>query len=100
VSFQPWVIDEGAWSRFQKKYYIPFPSLEQRKEIFLAELQLTPNVVTSGDLERISTWTSGYSGRDIKSLMRECWTGHVQKYKDDFVQGKVVPLELVCLLGL
>jgi len=88
-------LDEAAWSRFQRKYYIPLPNETQREEIIHRKLCKLPHEDKKSDMKRMVKMSSGYSGRDIQTVVSESWITHVENFKDDFKRGILRPLPCV-----
>ena len=68
---RPEEIDEAVRRRMGKRLYIPLPSKEGRKEMFLRLLAKNPNTLSDEEMEKLVELTDGYSGSDIKNLCAE-----------------------------
>ena len=80
---KPWLLDEPFIRRFQKRIYVPLPSLEARKElmkIYSKELTLASDV----DLDRLAALTEGYAGSDIRDLFQ---AAHIKVVREFFQSG-------------
>jgi vacuolar protein-sorting-associated protein 4 len=67
----PSSIDPAMRRRFQKRIYISLPNDGARADMFQNNLHGTPNLLTEEDFVRLSSITSGYSGDDIKNVVRD-----------------------------
>jgi len=66
---KPWFLDEPFIRRFQKRIYVPLPSIEARTEIirlYSKSLKLAPDF----DPEQLARLTDGYSGSDLRDLFQ------------------------------
>jgi len=65
----PWDLDEALRRRFEKRIYIPLPSVMGRMELFrinLKELKVSDNL----NIEKLSDLTQGYSGAGKRNFSR------------------------------
>lgn len=65
----PWVVDDAARRRFQRRVYVPLPETLQRAEMFLRGFGDTFSF-TKELLEELSSATTMYSGSDIDTLVQ------------------------------
>jgi hypothetical protein len=63
--------------------------------MFQNEISKLPNTLTVEDYENLSQSSTGYSGRDIKAVVKSCWTTHVKTHKNTFIEKRNVPLTSV-----
>jgi len=80
---RPKDLDEAARRRLEKRLYIPLPNEEARRELIerlLSSLSSSattgppttaPHSLTSKDLNDLVTATEGFSGADLRQLLRE-----------------------------
>ena len=64
---KPWSLDWPFLRRFQKRIYVPLPSLKSRMEmlkLYTSPLKLNPEV----NLRELAKMTEGYSGSDIRDI--------------------------------
>jgi len=66
----PWLLDNAALSRFQKRIYVPLPDKNARMSI------LTIHIINKGHrfegyLENLAVKFEGYSGREIEKICNE-----------------------------
>jgi len=70
TSNNPWDLDEAFRRRLEKRVYIPLPDLEARTQMvgfLLKELEVSDEI----DAGEVASMTDGYSGADLRLLMRE-----------------------------
>jgi vacuolar protein-sorting-associated protein 4 len=67
----PWALDAGVRRRFEKRVYIGLPDAMARMEMFPLNIGTTPTDLTSDDYQTLAENTEGFSGADIKILVRE-----------------------------
>ncbi|MGQ9468420.1 MAG: AAA family ATPase [Nitrososphaerales archaeon] len=83
---KPWSLDWPFLRRFQKRIYVPLPSLKARIEMFklyTSPLRLDP----SFNLLELARMTEGYSGSDIKDL---CQAVQIRVVSELFDSGKAL----------
>jgi len=74
-----WELDEALRRRrFEKRIYIPLPTIEGRKELFRINLKGTE---LSEDM--LSEMTGGYSGADIANVSRDAAMASVRKVMEN-----------------
>ncbi len=81
---KPWALDWPFLRRFQKRIYVPIPSLSSRMEMlkhYTSPLNLHPDV----KLDDLSTITEGYSGSDIRDI---CQSIQIKVVTELFASGK------------
>lgn len=91
----PQLLDEAAWRRFDEVVEFPLPSLEMRREIlgtFFAPFD------TEYDLNILAQETEGFSGADLKMMVREAvllalTEGRKNLTPDDIEQGRLMVRE-------
>jgi SpoVK/Ycf46/Vps4 family AAA+-type ATPase len=88
----PQLLDEAAWRRFDEVVEFPLPTLEMREEIlrtFLGPFE------TSCDYKELARETEGFSGADLKMMVREAvlaalTDGRRNLTADDIEQGSLM----------
>lgn len=75
----PWVLDIGMRRRFEKKIYIPLPSMEARVRLFELCVGKSRTTLNKKDFRVLAERTEGYSGADIAILTREAMMASVRK---------------------
>lgn len=94
----PWEIDAAMRRRFQKRIYIALPESPARSHMFKISVGDTPNNLTHDDWVRLGDLTEGYSGSDIKNVVREALMEPLRKcqsarfFRPDFATKKMVPV--------
>ncbi|MCJ7635601.1 AAA family ATPase [Candidatus Bathyarchaeota archaeon] len=68
---KPWSLDQPFLRRFQKRIYIPLPTLEARTRMFELYSKKLFGVEADVDMNDISKLTEGYSGSDIKDIFQD-----------------------------
>ena len=63
----PWVIDQGARRRLERKIYIPLPDEDARARMLSSLSERIPQSV----VDNLAVKTEGYSGADIASLIKD-----------------------------
>eukprot|EP00917_Polyrhabdina_sp_WS-2016_P027962 GHVP01059684.1.p1 GENE.GHVP01059684.1~~GHVP01059684.1.p1 ORF type:complete len:182 (+),score=44.27 GHVP01059684.1:227-772(+) len=66
----PWEIDPGVRRRFERRIYIPLPSIGARRRLFLGHVGEAAHSLSDADLDLLAEKTEGYSGADISVLVR------------------------------
>jgi len=87
---KPWSLDWPFLRRFQKRIYVPLPSLKSRIEMFklyTSPLRLDP----SFNLLELARMTEGYSGSDIKDI---CQAVQIRVVSELFDLGKALDKSL------
>jgi vacuolar protein-sorting-associated protein 4 len=64
----PWMLDDAFMRRFQKKIYIPLPSVETRALIVKAQLSRVPHSLGDQEIERIADECDNFTGSDMQTL--------------------------------
>lgn len=67
----PWSMDSAIRRRFQKRIYIGMPDYDARAELFKNGLSKNRHEIAQNDFETLSSMSDGYSGSDIKNVIRE-----------------------------
>ncbi len=83
---KPWSLDWPFLRRYQKRIYVPLPSLRSRIEMFklyTSPLRLDPSV----NLLELARMTEGYSGSDIKDI---CQAVQIRVVSELFDLGKAL----------
>lgn len=90
---KPWRLDEAFLRRFQKRIYIPLPDKSARRK--LLEL-LTRNIKLdeSVDLDKLAEMLEGYSGSDIRDVIRDAYTIVVREVFEKGGTGEPRPLTM------
>ena len=68
---KPWSLDQPFLRRFQKRIYIPLPSIDARKKMFELYLKKLLGFESSVNADEIVKLTDGYSGSDIKDIFQD-----------------------------
>ncbi|MDD1656963.1 MAG: ATP-binding protein [Methanomicrobiales archaeon] len=64
----PQLLDEAAWRRFDEVVEFPLPDEAMRREILVS---VTSSLECKGDLSALAGRTEGFSGADLRVLVRE-----------------------------
>lgn len=67
---RPWDLDEALRRRFEKRIYIPLPTLKGREDLFRINLSGT-DIEDNVNFTKLCERTEGYSGADIANVCRE-----------------------------
>ncbi|MEM3382959.1 MAG: AAA family ATPase [Nitrososphaerales archaeon] len=87
---KPWSLDWPFLRRFQKRIYVPLPSLRSRIEMF--KLYTSPlRLDSSVNLLELARMTEGYSGSDIKDI---CQAVQIRVVSELFDCGKALDKSL------
>lgn len=87
---KPWSLDWPFLRRFQKRIYVPLPSLKSRIEMF--KLYTSPlRLDSSVNLLELARMTEGYSGSDIKDI---CQAVQIRVVSELFDCGKALDKSL------
>ncbi|MEM3437656.1 MAG: AAA family ATPase [Nitrososphaerales archaeon] len=87
---KPWSLDWPFLRRFQKRIYVPLPSLRSRMEMF--KLYTSPlRLDSSVNLLELARMTEGYSGSDIKDI---CQAVQIRVVSELFDCGKALDKSL------
>ncbi|KAJ7159470.1 P-loop containing nucleoside triphosphate hydrolase protein [Mycena filopes] len=76
----PWQIDASIKRRFQKRIYIPLPSLEARQRMFELHVGSTPCELTPKDYHSLAEQTEGYSGADIAIVVQDALMQPIRRF--------------------
>ncbi len=93
---KPWALDEPFIRRFQKRIYVPLPSVEARQELFgiyASNLRLAGDV----DQEVLVHETGGYSGSDFRDIFQGAQTRVVREFFEGDTlktQGQARPITM------
>ena len=68
---KPWSLDQPFLRRFQKRIYIPLPSVDARKNMFELYLKKLLSYESSVNVDEMSRLTDGYSGSDIRDIFQD-----------------------------
>ena len=68
---KPWSLDQPFLRRFQKRIYIPLPSVDARKKMFELYMKKLLSFESGVNIDEISRLTDGYSGSDIKDIFQD-----------------------------
>lgn len=67
----PWEIDMAMRRRFEKKVYIPLPEAPARATMFKIHLGKDGHTLTHEDFVALGEGSDGFSGSDIKNVVRD-----------------------------
>jgi len=67
----PWDLDPAIRRRFQKRIYIPLPSIEARAAMFKIHIGNTEAEIEEGDFVTLGEMSDGFSGSDISNVVRD-----------------------------
>lgn len=82
---RPQELDDAARRRLEKRLYIPLPEENAREDILRRSLAAEKNCLTDDEFKSIAQATVGFSGADMKSLIREAATEPVRNISlEDF----------------
>ncbi|KAL7722980.1 AAA+ ATPase domain-containing protein [Entamoeba marina] len=76
---RPQEIDEAARRRLVKRLYIPLPDSEARSTLVKTLLCKVNNAITEEDVNEIANLTDGYSGSDVKELVKDAAFGPIRE---------------------
>jgi len=70
---KPWNLDIGFIRRFEKRIYVPPPSKEVRKQLFIHYIGKLKDIysIENVDYEKLAELTENYSPADIASIVKE-----------------------------
>lgn len=75
---RPQELDDAALRRFEKRIYIPLPSLEARQSVLQNLLSKHNHTVSAGHLEMVARACEGYSGSDLTALAKDAALGPIR----------------------
>jgi SpoVK/Ycf46/Vps4 family AAA+-type ATPase len=81
---KPWMLDEPFLRRFQKRIYVPLPSLESRLGIFQLYSQRLFQIDKDVDFDKLAKKTAGYSGSDLYDVVQAV---HLKVVREVFMSG-------------
>ena len=67
----PWGLDPAVRRRFERRVYIPLPSLEARIHLLKLVMNKNSHSITPEQFEYLGNKTEGYSGADLSVLSRD-----------------------------
>jgi len=67
---KPWSLDGPFLRRFQKRIYIPIPSLQARRNILKLYGKRLFNMASDVDFQELAKHTEGYSGSDLYDVVQ------------------------------
>jgi vacuolar protein-sorting-associated protein 4 len=67
----PNLLDTAILRRFQKRVYVPLPDEGGRAHMFKILLEPVPHALTQQDFVKLGKETIGYSGSDIKTVVKQ-----------------------------
>ncbi|KAJ7243078.1 P-loop containing nucleoside triphosphate hydrolase protein [Mycena rebaudengoi] len=76
----PWQMDLSIKRRFQKRIYIPLPSLDARHRMFELHVGATPCELMPEDFRSLAEKTEGYSGADIAIVVQDALMQPIRKF--------------------
>ncbi|KAJ7250807.1 AAA-domain-containing protein [Mycena rebaudengoi] len=76
----PWQMDLSIKRRFQKRIYIPLPSLDARHRMFELHVGATPCELMPQDFRSLAEKTEGYSGADISIVVQDALMQPIRKF--------------------
>ncbi|EKE40356.1 hypothetical protein ENUP19_0240G0005 [Entamoeba nuttalli] len=76
---RPQEIDEAARRRLVKRLYIPLPDIEARMTLVKTLLNKVKNEVSEEEINIIGEKTDGYSGSDMKELVKDAAYGPIRE---------------------
>lgn len=79
----PWKLDEAIKRRLDKKIFVPLPDKPARQVMFQRKLNSMSHVLTPKDFNVLASKSEGYSGSDIRSVIR---AAEVEENDDDEVE--------------
>ena len=98
---RPQELDDAARRRLVKRLYIPLPDLNARKTLVSTLLKKVPNEIDENELEEIGIMTDGYSGSDMKELVKDAAYGPIRELSllkvdiDDVHSSQVRPVRMI-----
>ena len=91
---RPWDLDEAILRRLTKRIYIPLPSEESRRKLFLMNLKGI-NLANDIDYDYLVKNTERYNSDDIASVCRESSMAPLKRRMDSFVQQATIELKML-----
>jgi len=95
---RPHEIDDAALRRFEKRIYIPLPSVEAREAVLRNLLTKHENKISPKQLHDLARSCEGYSGSDLTALAKDAALGPIREldYRTlkSMPANKVRPLQL------
>ncbi|MEM4717532.1 MAG: AAA family ATPase [Desulfurococcaceae archaeon] len=81
---KPWNLDIGFVRRFERRIYVPPPTLEVRKQLFQHYTKLLSEryIIESIDYNKLAELTEGYSSADIVSIIKEVQNNIVEEINE------------------
>eukprot|EP00817_Percolomonadidae_sp_ATCC50343_P007858 CAMPEP_0117431046 /NCGR_PEP_ID=MMETSP0758-20121206/10598_1 /TAXON_ID=63605 /ORGANISM="Percolomonas cosmopolitus, Strain AE-1 (ATCC 50343)" /LENGTH=368 /DNA_ID=CAMNT_0005219699 /DNA_START=299 /DNA_END=1408 /DNA_ORIENTATION=- len=77
----PWGLDDAVRRRFERRIYIPLPGARARATLVKLNVGPTLHTLTEESVSNIANRTQGFSGADIKILVRDALMQPIQKLK-------------------
>ena len=81
---KPWMLDEPFLRRFQKRIYVPLPSLESRRGIFQLYSKRLFQIDKDVAFDTLAKKTAGYSGSDLYDVVQAV---HLKIVREVFLSG-------------
>ncbi len=81
---KPWMLDEPFLRRFQKRIYVPLPSLESRRGIFQLYSKRLFQIDKDVVFDTLAKKTAGYSGSDLYDVVQAV---HLKIVREVFKSG-------------
>ncbi|KAJ7058777.1 AAA-domain-containing protein, partial [Mycena amicta] len=75
----PWAIDLSIKRRFERRIYIPLPTVEARERMFALHVGDTPSALTEDDFHALAQRTEGYSGADVAIIVQDALMQPIRK---------------------
>ncbi|KAH7519554.1 hypothetical protein FEM48_Zijuj08G0049300 [Ziziphus jujuba var. spinosa] len=85
---KPQELDDAVLRRLVKRIYVPLPDVTVRKLLLRHKLKGQAFSLPSGDLERLSKETEGYSGSDLQALCEEAAMMPIRELGDNILTVK------------
>lgn len=84
---RPHELDDAALRRFEKRIYVPLPTLDARKMVLSNLLTKHHNSITAEQLDRLGRACEGYSGSDLTALAKDAALGPIRDLDYDTLRS-------------
>lgn len=76
----PWKLDDAIKRRLDKKIFVPLPDKPAREAMFKRKLSSMSHVITAGEFNELANKSEGYSGSDIRQVIRAAAFRPIMKF--------------------
>ena len=88
---KPWMLDEPFLRRFQKRIYVPLPTLESRRGIFALYTKRLFQIDEAVNFNLLAKKTAGYTGSDLYDVVQAV---HLKVVREVFKAGEAENLNV------